>query len=338
MDILILAQAHFPAQHLAQQALARGWRVHWCGQEALRMPPALGLVNDLCGPREQLAARLKGVNLAACVDFSAEHAADVEQLQPLMERGCQRYVLMGDGRVYADCGDRALDENAARVPAERRPGAADANRLAGNETAALSAFGSRATLLRSAPLVGPLDPVGELTWWLDRARRGGRLLCPAPSASSAQWLDARDLAAFVLTAIERELSGAFNLAGPGRGVTLAELVTHLAGFAEEPLEPQWVDPSFLLDQGLKPGSDLPLWSPEDRPRRLPILDASRALAAGLAPRPLAETLADLLLSLESGATAPAAPRGLSPEREQRLLKLWQAELAHARRTPVGAEI
>lgn len=338
MDILILAQAHFPAQHLAQQALERGWRVHWCGSEAQCLPRALGLASVSQGPREQLAARLKGVRLAACVDFSAEHAAEVEQLEPLMEQGCQRYVLVGDGRVYADCGDRTLDENAPRVPPERRPGAACANRWTGNEHAALAAFGSRATLLRSAPLVGPLDPVGELTWWLDRARRGGRLLCPAPSASSAQWLDARDLAAFALTAIERELGGAFNLAGPGRGVTLAELVTHLAGFAEEPLEPHWVDPSFLLDQGLKPGSDLPLWSPEDRPRLLPILDASRALGAGLAPRPLAETLADLLLSLESGQTKLPGGLGLSPEREQRLLRLWQGELAHARRTPVGAEI
>jgi 2'-hydroxyisoflavone reductase len=338
MDILILAGAPFAAGHLAQAALARGWRVHWYGPDPRTLPGGVRPTTMFHLRRELPLARLAGLKIDACVDFSAASAAEIEALEPLIAQGCQRYVLVSDPRVYAERGGRPLAEDAHRLLPNRQPDAGPGESWAAREDAAKACFGERATLLRPAQLVGPGDPDGALTWWVERARRGGALLCPAPSANRMQWLDVRDLAGFVLTAIDHELTGEFNLAGPGRGTSWAELIAGLTALAELPLVAHWADPSFLLEHSLVPGQDLPLWTPEDQTSERPSLAAGRALAAGLSVRSLGDTLADILTAIETGRSPLPPVLGLNPEREQRLLRHWQLELTRARRNGVGAEI
>jgi len=87
----------------------------------------------------------------------------------------------------------------------------------------------------------------------------------------------------------------------------------------------WVDERFLLDAGVAPWSELPLWVPEEEDY-LDAVDSSRAVAAGLTFRPLADTVRD---TLAWDATRPAdveRKAGLTPEREQELLTAWRRRL------------
>ena len=81
----------------------------------------------------------------------------------------------------------------------------------------------------------------------------------------------------------------------------------------------WVDASFLQARVTEDDGELPLWD-IDYPG-LHSFDASKAIAAGLHHRPLAETIADTL-AWDRGRGALKA--GLTPERERELLQAWSA--------------
>ena len=65
--------------------------------------------------------------------------------------------------------------------------------------------------------------------------------------------------------------------------------------------------------------DLPLWIHEEKSRGMHRVDSSRALAAGLTFRPLADTVR---ATLENAETTDDA--GLTPEREREILEAWKA--------------
>jgi 2'-hydroxyisoflavone reductase len=79
--------------------------------------------------------------------------------------------------------------------------------------------------------------------------------------------------------------------------------------------PVWVSEDFLEENGVEPFTELPLWVPREYAAML-VIDCGRAIEAGLAFRPLVETIKDVL-DWDRATTA-----GLRPEREQELLRAW----------------
>jgi 2'-hydroxyisoflavone reductase len=168
-------------------------------------------------------------------------------------------------------------------------------------------FGDRALLVRPGLIVGPHDPTGRFTYWAQRFERGGDILAPGPPDRESQFIDVRDLAAWMLDAAERGLSGTFN--ATNEGVSWAELL----GDADV----TWVSDEFLQEHGVGPWMELPLWLPDPDWAGMHETDVSRAVAAGLRFRPLEETI-------QGAAEAQAVEGvGLTPEREAELLAAWR---------------
>jgi 2'-hydroxyisoflavone reductase len=82
----------------------------------------------------------------------------------------------------------------------------------------------------------------------------------------------------------------------------------------------WVDERFLLEAGVAPSTEIPLWFPGAP--GVAAVNCGRAIAAGLAFRPLADTVRDTLAW--DAAPPPGAARraGLEGEREAELLRAW----------------
>ena len=96
----------------------------------------------------------------------------------------------------------------------------------------------------------------------------------------------------------------------------------------------WVAEDFLVDRGVKPWNQLPLWlPPESIPSHAGYLCRSntRALESGLELRPLAETIAATQTDLANREPAADNEPGLSPAEESALLSDWEA----TRRLPFG---
>jgi 2'-hydroxyisoflavone reductase len=194
-----------------------------------------------------------------------------------------------------------------------------------SERVVTGAYGARATVIRPGYIVGPHDPTDRFTYWVRRAARGGDVLAPAPADQPMQWVDARDLAAFVLGLAERHVAGTFSVVTPPGRHTLGELLATSAAARSAGATVTYVDDSFVRAHGLVGSEDadpFPLVTPDEP--NVHRFDTSRAEAAGLTCRPLADTVRDTLEWDDArGAPWPLAV-GLSSERETELLSAWHA--------------
>jgi 2'-hydroxyisoflavone reductase len=98
------------------------------------------------------------------------------------------------------------------------------------ETAVADVFGDRALVVRPGLIVGPHDPTGRFTYWPHRVARGGDVLAPAPPERLAQFIDVRDLAAWIVDLCERDVAGTFN--ATNQGVPWGELLETVAALRQ----------------------------------------------------------------------------------------------------------
>lgn len=245
------------------------------------------------------------------IDPSGYTPAPVRASAELLHES-ERYVFISSVSVYADfsgtpaegdpvaeLGEGSLDEVAADFS---NYGALKALCEAEVQTV----FGERALIVRPGLIVGPHDPTGRFTYWAHRLARGGEILAPAPPERPTQFIDVRDLAEWLVVAVEQSLSGVYN--ATNEGIPWGELLAAA--------EITWVADEFLQEHGVGPWMELPLWLPDADAVGMYSTDVSRATGAGLRFRPLAETIA-------GAAEAPAVEGvGLTPEREAELLAAW----------------
>lgn len=190
-------------------------------------------------------------------------------------------------------------------------------------------------ICRAGLIVGPEDPSGRFTYWVDRMARGGRVLAPGTPGDSVQIVDVRDLAAWIVAAGEQRVTGTFDATSPviPMGECLAQVA---AGVGAEP-DLTWVDQEFLQAHGVPHWSgkgSLPLWLPMPDYAGMLSRDVGPALAAGLSIRPVAQTAAGTLAWLttapqQSRSGPPASPGvpqpdGLAASDEAALLREWDA--------------
>ena len=177
-----------------------------------------------------------------------------------------------------------------------------------------------AFIVRPGLIVGPWDPTGRFTYWPERLADGGRVLAPAPPEGSAQVIDARDLAAWLVSGAEDWRSGTYNaIDAPTTRRVLVETCREAAASEAEIV---WVDPAFLLEHDVGEWMELPLWLASPDYAGMLSVDAAPAFAAGLATRPLADTVRDTLAWVRSGEAPADPPAGLDRAKEQAVLDSW----------------
>jgi nucleoside-diphosphate-sugar epimerase len=142
-----------------------------------------------------------------------------------------------------------------------------------------------------------------------------------------QLVDARDVATWILDLGERRAAGVFNATAPPGRTTMREVLEAAVAASRAGARLTWVPDDRLVAARAEPWAELPLWIPERDAPGTWAVDTSRAQAAGLRCRPVAETVADVWTWLQAGgpdAEGPDwlsehAPREMSAERELELL-------------------
>ncbi|MFG2793040.1 NAD-dependent epimerase/dehydratase family protein [Streptomyces sp. NPDC048419] len=328
MRLLVLGGTEFAGRAVVEAALGRGWEVTVLNRGRHQPPPGVkALQGDRTAPGG-LGALSDGTWDAVVDTWSAAPRAVYETARLLRGRA-GRYVYVSSCSVYAWPAPAGYAEDAPLVEgAEPDAGQTDyARDKRGAEIAAVEGFGAdRSVLVRSGLILGPYENIGRLPWWLTRVARGGPVLAPGPRDLPLQYVDVRDMAEWILGAAERELSGPYNMISPqGHATTgsLLEACVHVTGAAARL---RWTEPEVILEAGIEPWTQLPVWVPpgSDMHDSLHSADVSRALATGLACRPVEETVADTWKWLRDiGGTAPRRPDrppvGLDPELEARTL-------------------
>lgn len=338
MKLLILGGGVFLGRALVDAALARGHALSVFNRGKARQDWPAG-VQVLAGDRRGDLGALQGGRWDAVIDTCGYCPADV---QPTAEHlaGCTRYLFVSSISAYASHAEPGQDECAPLASAEGL--AADAP-VTGESYGPLKAecervlgrlLGDRLVVVRPGLIVGPGDPSGRFSYWPWRAAAGGNMLVPAaPAAARLQFIDVRDLAAWMISLLEVGTTGAFNATGPARGAPIgwADLIAACRDGARAlgrvPADPVEVAESLLTAQGVTPWTGLPLWLPasDAGAAGLMAIDISRAIASGLRTRPLADTVRAVLAEPMPAAGDPRVAARLSREREAELIAQALAE-------------
>lgn len=339
MKLLLMGGTRFLGRHLAEQALARSHRLTLL-HRGLSGPQLFAQAEHRLADRDgDLASALAGGTWDAVIDTSAYVPRQVRALAAALRGRVGHVQLVSSISVYADGAPAPLTEQSplaqlADPGVESITGATYGGLKVLCEAAALdetTGFGPAHTLVaRPGLIVGPHDPTGRFSWWLRRVQRGGTVLAPGTPEAPVQFIDVRDLAAWMLDRAEAADTGIFNLTGPVEGCSFGEFLDTTRRVLHPAAELRWVDEATLLAAGVAPWSDLPLWLPRAQDS-LHRTDITRAAAVGLKTRPLEETVRDTAAWLDTlpGAHAvmpPAAPGGperptpgLAPAREAEIL-------------------
>ena len=327
MKLLILGGTRFLGRHLVEAALARGHEPTLFNR-GRTAPELFAGVERLRGEREGDLALLRRRSWDAVVDTCGYLPRIVRRSAQVLRDSVDRYLFVSSISVYADSATAGQSEQAPRAllpdaECEDIPNHYGALKAA-CEDEVLALFGERATLVRPGLIVGPFDPTGRFTYWVQRVARGGTVLAPPSPDYPVQFIDARDLAAWTLDVLEAGYAGAFNATGPATPLAFGAFLDECRRALGAQVAFVWPDAGFLAEHEVAPWTELPLYAGEDG-RGLCQVDLARALSAGLRLRSVGETCADT--ARWATGFAPPEGVGLSAAREAELLRAWHRQSA-----------
>ncbi|MEU4238406.1 NAD-dependent epimerase/dehydratase family protein [Actinoplanes sp. NPDC026619] len=321
MRLLILGGSGFVGRAIAEEAVARGDDVTVFNRGQRGVPPGVRVLRgDRLAP-DGLAALNVDQSWDAVVDTWSAGSGPVGRTARLLSGRAAHYTYVSSRSVYQWGATLPLTE-LTPLADPREPGYAG-DKLRGENAA--EAFDGPVLLARAGLILGPYEDVGRLPWWLSRVERGGPTLAPGPRELPLQYIDARDLAIFILNAGGAQLPGAYNLVSGAGHTTMGELLGLCNEVTGNRALLRWTDPSVIEAAGIEPWTQLPIWFPPGPDHEfLHQADVTKAFGAGLRCRPARDTVTDTwrwMRSLRGDVPlrADRSPVGLDPAIERKVL-------------------
>ena len=339
LSILILGGTGFTGPQQVNYALARGHKVTLLNRNRTRPDLFKGQVDQLIGDLSGDVSALAGKSFDAVLDIPTTYPFWVRNVGQHLKGRVKQYVFISTISVYASNANAGEDETGKTLPL---PAGLDPYALnpVGNNYGPLKAFSEQevektypgaALIIRPGLIVGPLDRSDRFTYWPVRIDRGGEVLAPGDPNDPVQIIDARDLAEWTIRMIEKRATGVFNATGPDKTLSMSEMLYGIKGVTTAGAQFTWVPADFLRAQKVQQWRDMPVWiAPGPQSNGFSRRNVSKAVAAGLTYRPLAETARD---TLEWHKTRPESERealavgkiaGMAAAREAEVLAAWKA--------------
>jgi len=376
MSILILGGTGFSGPKMAEYAKSRGHKVTLFNRG--KTEKRIGIIEDvdkLFGNRDpdknaeetdpttpKGLAQLEGKKFDAIIDTSGFYPRHVKASAELL-KDSGYYLFISTISVYKGNGGAADETDEVGVVEDTTT-----ENMGGQmerygplkalcEKEVQRVFGERSAIVRPGFIVGPGDPSDRFTYWPVRASEGGDMLCPGDGTDPVQFIDNRDLAEWCVRMCEKKTPGVFNAIGPdgveGKKLNVKGLVDAClaasAATGGKKATPVWVPYSFLEEQQVSVGGDLPIIIPaQGEAAGFHKRSNARAVAAGLTYRSVEDTCQATLEwwpkevarrervgkqlvedAKKAGKEPPKLPDpaklrvGMSREREAEVLKAWR---------------
>ncbi|RKZ15112.1 epimerase [bacterium] len=340
LKILVLGGTAFLGPAIVRHALMRGHELTLFnrGRTNSHLFPD---VERITGDRTVSHDALQGRKWDVVIDTSGYFPSVIEGAAAALAGNIGQYIFISSISVYADFSKRGLTESdavgtvttaeIAEVDAMSKITATNYGPLkALCEQAAEKAMPGRSCNIRPGLIVGPLDRSGRFTYWPVRVQEGGEVLAPDGPDIPTQVIDVRDLGEWVVHCAENEVNGVFNATSPPEQLTLGEMLTACKEVSGSDAEFTWVTTEFLDENEVGAWMDLPVWVPlEGDDAGHPFINVNAAVKAGLAYRPIRETVRGTLdwwdmLGEEDRNSFGLGRAGISREREVELLQAWHS--------------
>lgn len=323
MKILIIGGTKFLGRSLVEIALAKGHEITLFNRGKTN-PDLFPEVECLKGDRDSDLKPLQSRKWDAVVDTCGYVPRIVKKSAELLADSIEHYTYISSISAYADFRKPELDESSLLATIENETVEQVTDETYGPlkvlcEKAVEQAMPGRVLVLRPGLIVGPYDQSDRFTYWPVRVRSGGEVLAPSPSHEQIQFIDARDLAEFILIMVEKRQTDVYNCTGPDYMLTMKQFLGECDNIFGSKASFTWVSEKFIMKNGI----NLPLWISEEG-KGIYQVNCRKAIDAGLSFRPYTDTIRDTFSWHH--ATRPSDYKlsaGLTTEREQELLKLWK---------------
>ena len=328
MKILIIGGTIFLGRALAAAARARGCDVTLFNR-GLSRPGAFPDIETVIGDRESDLERLGGRRWDAVIDTCGYLPRQLERSTAALRASVERYVFISTLSVYPVAGAPNRDETApvlplsADTPQEVRDESYGPLKV-GCEAVVRKAYPADSLIIRAGLIVGAHDPTNRFTYWAARAARGGDAIAP-PAEQPLQFIDARDLADFVLRSLEAGIGGTFNLTGPAERLTFRQFLLMAKTALGSGARFHFVSDDFLRRREVAEFMGLPLWMNREAAESFMTFNIDKALEARLSFRPLAQTIRDTWAWARAQPSDAPKAADMPPEVERALLAAWMKE-------------
>jgi 2'-hydroxyisoflavone reductase len=319
LKLLVLGGTKFLGRHIVGAALESGHDVTIFHRGETNRGLFEDRVEEVLGDRDGGLRALESGRWDTVVDTSGYFPRIVGASAKLLAGHADHYTFVSSISVYADFSTGPNERSALEtLEDETIEELGDEYQYYGGlkalcEQAVEREFPGRTLIVRPGLIVGPYDPTDRFTYWAERLARGGEVLAPGPPERAVQFVDVRDLAGWIVQMVEERRTGVFN--ATSEAVSMAELLAEA--------DVTWVADEFLVEHGVGESIELPLWIADPDWVGHDQVDVSRAVAAGLRFRPVAETLRDTAAWAATRKDGHEPEAGLAPERERELLEAWR---------------
>lgn len=320
LNILILGGTSFLGPHQIAYAMSRGHSITTFTRGKTQPTVNQQLfsnVEQLIGDRSDNLEALRGRKWDAVIDNSGHNEKWTQDSAQLLKDNVGLYLYTSSTGVYYPYLGTNIKEDTdlvLKIP----EGLADEDEKieygygvmkSNSEIAARQSFGpDRTIIVRPTYMVGPGDRLDRLVYWPVRLSRGGEVFVPGKSTDPVQYIDVRDVAAWMIQLIEKDGGGIYNAVGPASATGMHAFIYGAHAAFSSSVSFVMIDDYEFLRQH-KVQYIVPWIMPMGNNSGSALVNNQHSIANGLDFTPLAQTVKDTYEWWYSDA--------LSEERRQR---------------------
>ncbi|MBY0516803.1 MAG: NAD-dependent epimerase/dehydratase family protein [Bacteriovoracaceae bacterium] len=321
MKILILGGRQFLGRHVVDSFLKAGHEVTLFNR-AQTNSHLFSHIPNIIGDRYQDLSKIEG-QWDVVIDPSGYDPKNLAKVAAALSAKVSHYIFISSVSVYdSNNSVKNRDEKTPIVNTEIdssswQPMGKDYGACKFlSERAVDQHFNGTVTHLRPGLIVGPFDSTARFPYWINRIMRGGDILSP-PAESIIQFVDARDIADWVVEIAEKKIAGIFNVSG--RTQTLGDFLNKAQKLIGSPVHFKFVTEKFLKANDVGCWIELPLWVYQEMDTFVQT-NSDLAHSLGFKCRPIEETITDTAKWLQNIELSSLKYTPMSIEREADLLK------------------
>jgi 2'-hydroxyisoflavone reductase len=318
-NILVLGGTFFLGPAVVEAALADGHTVTLFNR-GVTNPELFPYVEKLRGfrnanPDDQNLSALGRRHWDVVIDVWPSDPALAESAAKMLAPRTNHYLYVSSIGAYESVNKPGLEEGHPIQSWSSAKGGYGPDK-AESERRLHPIIGQRLTIVRPGPIKGARGQSSELLTWFRRMQNGRSVIAPGDGSDGVEIVDVRDVAEFLILAIDRSIYGVLNLTG--RSMAYRELLNACKSATHSDAELVWMPLGYLRTQGIS-AQDFPFLRPGSSIFRI---SSEKAYNAGWETRPFRDTAFDELASVTQVPRYPLHDT-LPPDKQEEVLKLWR---------------
>jgi len=290
MKILIVGGKKFLGYHITRRAIEKGHEVTLFNR-GLTYPDVLNEIPSIEGDRNTDLSGLEGCVFDVVIDTCAYYPKQVDKLMEVLNGSYDKYVLISTLSAI-QLKDKGFDESVDIIGLDY-----DSEEITGHTYGPLKAACEKQVMthtdkhliIRPGYIVGDRDHTDRFTFWPVMMKHLDKMVVPKSDMMYA-YIDVKDIADFVVRAVDEDLEGIYHLAG--KAMSFSRFISRCHDLVNPDCE--------LIEKPSSSFTEPPVYISYPQYDDIPeghimySADVSKAFKAGLKQRPLEDTILDAL--------------------------------------------